>query len=182
MAEQMFYAVEHGGLMSYTQISNDILSHIADLQLTPYDVLVYIVLKMHDYGRGYAYPSIRTLSKITGLSLGTVEKSIRRLQAVGLVSIKREGNRNFYSFYQVPLNGKDKSSSTVPDVTNILPQPQMENTTHLRCRDYKGILYEVEISEGEAILTQADKVSSPDQRIFLRVPLHKFLTSFMEIN
>jgi len=182
MVEQMFYAVEHGGLMSFTQISNDILSHIADLQLTPYDVVIYIVLKMHDFQRGYAYPSIRTVCKIANLSIGTVEKSIRRLQAVGLVSIKKEGNRNIYTFHEMPLNSEEKSSSTVPDVINILPQPQMENTTHLRCRDYKGILYEVEIGEGEAILTQADKVSSPDQRIFLRVPLHKFLTSFMEVN
>jgi len=168
--------------MGYTKVSNDILLNILKLGLTPYDLTVYVVLRMYSYDKNYAFPSIRTIAEVTGLSLGTIVKSVKRLQTAGLVSIKKEGNRNFYSFYQVPLNGKDKSSSTVPNVINILPQPQMENTTHLRCRDYKGTLYEVEMGEGEAILTQADKVSSPDQRIFLRMPLHKFLTSFVEVD
>jgi hypothetical protein len=61
----MFYGIEQGYFMSYTQISNDILYHIADLKLTPYDFTVYAVLRMHDYGKGYAYPSVRTIAKIT---------------------------------------------------------------------------------------------------------------------
>ena len=167
--------------MSYTQISNDILSHLADLQLTPYDVVVYIVLKMHDYGRGYAYPSIRTLSKITGLSLGTVEKSIQKLQFVGLVFVKKEKNRNIYTFYEAPVSNKYQSA-VLHSVDVLEQQPQAEDSSHLFCKDDVGMEYEAELNNGQVILTQRGKLTSPEQRLFLRMPLHKFLTSYMEIN
>jgi DNA-binding transcriptional regulator YhcF (GntR family) len=167
--------------MSYTQISNDILSHIADLQLTPYDVLVYIVLKMYDYGRGYAYPSVRTVCKITGLSLGTIVKSVKRLQTAGLISIKKQKNRNIYTFYETPVSNKEESV-VLHSVDILEQQPQVEDSSHLFCKDDKGMLYEGVVDGGQVILTQACEVSSPDQRVFLKIPLYKFLSSFMEVN
>jgi hypothetical protein len=77
----------------------------------------------------------------------------------------------------------ENSQHTLPAVKNDVSgqQPQVEKT-HLICRDNTGIQYEAETSGGVVTLTQVDKVFSPEQRIFLKVPLWKFLSSYMEIN
>jgi len=167
--------------MSYTQISNAILSHIADLKLTPYDVVVYVILKMHDFGKGFAYPSVRTVCKITGLSLGTVVKCIKNLQRAGLISIKKEKNRNIYTFYETPVSNKEESV-VLHSVDILEQQPQAEDSSHLFCKDHVGMEYEAELNNGQVILTQRGKLTSPKQRVFLTMPLYKFLTSYMEIN
>jgi len=170
--------------MGYTKIPNEILLNIPKLGLTPFDLMVYIILRMYAYDKSYSFPSVRTIAEITGLSLGTIVKSVKRLQTAGLISIKKEKNRNIYTFYEFcEIPASNKNQSVVLHSMDISEQqPQAEDSSHLFCKDDKGMLYEGVVDGGQVILTQAREVSSPDQRVFLKIPLYRFLSSFMEVN
>lgn len=170
--------------MSYTKISNDILLNLKELRLTTYDLTVYMILRLHDYDKGYSFPSVRTIAKITGLSLGAIVNCTKKLQNAGIISIKRENNHNVYTFLNIRKESINTSKQEYkkPDVeVNQEQYPEMENK-RLVCRDNKtGEQYEGSESGGIITLTQCEPLSSPDQRIFLNLSIANFLARFAEI-
>jgi DNA-binding MarR family transcriptional regulator len=68
--------------------------------LTYSDPFIYACIKKHMNGHTkQAWPSNSTLTKISGMSNRTVTESIKRLEAAGYFSIKREfGKPNVYTF------------------------------------------------------------------------------------
>lgn len=56
--------------------------------------IVWIAIKTHaDFNNGTAWPSIRRLGEITGLSVNTVQKAIAGLETASLLKIVRAGNQ-----------------------------------------------------------------------------------------
>lgn len=56
--------------------------------------IVWIAIKTHaDFNTGTAWPSIRRLGEITGLSVNTVQKSIGGLESANLLKIIKAGNQ-----------------------------------------------------------------------------------------
>ncbi|MCL4478769.1 MAG: helix-turn-helix domain-containing protein [Deltaproteobacteria bacterium] len=170
--------------MSYTKISNDILLNLKELRLTPYDLTVYMILRLHDYDKGYSYPSVRTIAKITGLSLGAIVNCTKKLQNSGIISIKREKNHNVYTFLDIRKESMDASKQEYNKLdVDVIPKqyPKMENRL-LTCRDNQtGEEYEGSESNGIVTLTQSEPVSSPDKRNFLSLSVVNLLIHFSEI-
>lgn len=56
--------------------------------------VIWIAIKTHaDFNTGTAWPSIRRIASITGLSDKTVQKALRDLQAAHLLKVTRSGNQ-----------------------------------------------------------------------------------------
>lgn len=66
--------------------------------LVPRDVLVYLYLKCYDNNKQECFPSLTTLSKRSGASRDTIQKSIDNLVQEGYVSIEKRGRSNYYKF------------------------------------------------------------------------------------
>lgn len=62
--------------------------------------VIWIAIKTHaDFNTGTAWPSIRRISAITGLSDKTVQKSLKELQAAHLLKIVQSGNQRASTRY-----------------------------------------------------------------------------------
>ncbi len=61
---------------------------------------VWLAIKAHaDFQTGEAWPSIRRLAEITGLSTTTIQKAIERLESAKLLRIAKRGNRKQATHY-----------------------------------------------------------------------------------
>lgn len=59
---------------------------------------VYVAIKSHtDLQTGNAWPSIATLATQVGVSSDTVERSLKKLVAAGLLKVEKRGRSNLYS-------------------------------------------------------------------------------------
>lgn len=62
--------------------------------------VIWIAIKTHaDFNTGTAWPSIRRISAITGLSDKTVQKALKELQAAHLLKIVQSGNQRASTRY-----------------------------------------------------------------------------------
>ena len=62
--------------------------------------VIWIAIKTHaDFNTGVAWPSIRRLAEITGLSVNTVQKAIKELSAASLLRVIRSGNQRASTRY-----------------------------------------------------------------------------------
>lgn len=62
--------------------------------------ITWVAIKTHaDFNTGQAWPSIRRLAEITGLSINTVQKAIHALEAAHLLRIMRKGNQKLSTRY-----------------------------------------------------------------------------------
>jgi len=62
--------------------------------------VIWIAIKTHaDFNTGIAWPSIRRLSEITGLSVNTVQKAIKELERASLLRIVQTGNQRASTRY-----------------------------------------------------------------------------------
>ena len=91
-----------------------------DLKAT--DKLIYAVISNYRNENGQAWPGMRILAKDTGCSVNTVERSVKRLEEVGLLVVKRResGKTNVYRTSEsAPVLGTVTVSApkmgTVPD-------------------------------------------------------------------
>ena len=61
-------------------------------------VKLYLVVKAHcNYETGYSFPSLETLTAKSGLSLSTVQRSLKQLEEHNLISREKKGRSNFYT-------------------------------------------------------------------------------------
>lgn len=90
----------------FTQIYNSFLD--SDL-LTQYEKLVFIAIKSYaDNKTKQAYPSLATISRVTGTSISQVRRSIKHMEELGVLDIQhrkseRYGNvQNLYTIHDDP--------------------------------------------------------------------------------
>lgn len=98
----------------FTQISNKVIDNYTVFK-KPIDKLMYISLLKFSFQKGYAFPSIKTLSKINMVTDKTARGSLQRLEENKLIKIEKrmEGKKhlsNVYYIYDIPEN---KESGTV---------------------------------------------------------------------
>lgn len=84
---------------NFTQVPNLLIEHLADLGITPSEMVVITSLLYFKWTDRMPYPSAKTLSNMTGLSVHTIRTNLRRLQKKKLIVRHfREGITNEYDF------------------------------------------------------------------------------------
>lgn len=84
---------------NFTQVPNLLIEHLADLDITPSEMVVITSLLYFKWTDRMPYPSAKTLSNMTGLSVHTIRTNLRRLQKKKLIVRHfREGITNEYDF------------------------------------------------------------------------------------
>ncbi len=71
---------------TYVQIHHSILPHLKNFSASEW--VVFTALAMHMDGNGYCFPSIGSLSTITGLSIPTIRRAIDGLEAVTVNGVR----------------------------------------------------------------------------------------------
>lgn len=73
----------------FTMTSNNFfaLKEYQGQRLSNGDKIVYQVLCSHLYGKNYCYPSIKTIANESALAARSVQRSLTRLQAAGLITV-----------------------------------------------------------------------------------------------
>lgn len=109
----------------FFRVEHELLRSDAFKALGGSAIKVYLVIGLYsDFGTGWAFPSIRTISTQAGLSRQTVLDAIDELVASGLLAIhKKPGKANAYRVLHpapprptpIPRTGPEKRKSTVPD-------------------------------------------------------------------
>lgn len=66
--------------------------------LTPKDQFIYVTIKRFENKDHEAFPSVATISKLTGASAPTIRKCIKNLEQAGYIEIERGDNFNKYIF------------------------------------------------------------------------------------
>lgn len=96
--------------------SNDFfaLKEYKGQRLSSGDKIVYQVLCSHLYGKSYCYPSIKTIANESALATRSVQRSLVRLQAAGLISIipRQENGMNKSNRYYVKNIIQDTSKTS----------------------------------------------------------------------
>lgn len=89
-------------------MSNKLPQHVQCLNqkpedhLTPQDLLVYTAVKRHMNHHTYScYPSLRTISKESGVGIKSIKKSLDRLQSLQYISITKSNGHNVYTFNSI---------------------------------------------------------------------------------
>lgn len=79
----------------HVQLPND----MAQDGLTPKDQLIYLSIRryMNDQSRK-AYPSLETISSVSGASINTIRSTIKKLVEKGYFTIEIEGRKHIYHF------------------------------------------------------------------------------------
>ena len=123
----------------FTLVYNDFLE--SDL-LNYYEKMVFIALKKFaDNDTMRAFPSLKTIHKITGISLSQVRRSIDHMEELGVISIehrtdKDKGNQsNLYTLYDYAEIWKVGSSEDMAAVVDEVSE--MKLVAELRARGYK---------------------------------------------
>lgn len=62
--------------------------------------IIWVAIKSHaDFNTGKAWPSLRRLADITGLSVNTVQKAIKQLESCHLLRVDHQGNQRTSNRY-----------------------------------------------------------------------------------
>ena len=89
----------------FTMTSNDFfaLKEYKGQRLSNGDKIVYQVLCSHLYGKNYCYPSIKTIANESAMAARSVQRSLTRLQAAGLITVmpRQENGTNKSNRYFV---------------------------------------------------------------------------------
>jgi hypothetical protein len=119
----------------FFRIANAVVTSGLIKNMTAVDIKVYLTLAQHaNWRTGWAYPSIRRLRGLTGASLTSIIKAVRRLVGFGLISAERNGRRFpqldprqiVYKIFRTPqASPEDRSSGK-------------EESTMIRKRDNSG--------------------------------------------
>lgn len=77
-------------------------------KLSPYEKSIYFAVCAHADENGCCYPSRRSLADWAGTSIKTVDRSVRKLEEIGLIEVKSRSDQlgqtsNIYQILQVPL-------------------------------------------------------------------------------
>ncbi len=71
---------------------------IADKTVSSNAKLLFVVLCMHRFNKDYCYPSYELIEQETGWSKPTISRSIKELEDIGVVTVKRTGRANMIEF------------------------------------------------------------------------------------
>lgn len=83
-------------LLSYTLVDN----HIFETNISPYAKLIYVALCKYANQDGICFPSLKTLSQVTGIkSKHTIIKAINELLQYGMIEVKK--NKYHSNIYQI---------------------------------------------------------------------------------
>ncbi len=116
-----------GGMDSlFFRVEHDLLRSESFKTLGGSAIKVYLVIGLYsDFGTGWAYPSIRTISKQAGLSRQTVITAIEDLTKVGLLAANKSRGRS--TAYKVMRDAPERPSvkngkaSQIPTKTSLIP-------------------------------------------------------------
>ena len=116
----------------YTALPNLLIQHQADLGITPSEMAVVIGLLAKKWSKSNPYPSVKTLSRQSGLAANTVRNQLRRLERKGLIKRKfRQGTSSEYDF--APMVERLKSYAQLkqtPIQKQIPPRSNMNSPPH----------------------------------------------------
>ena len=109
----------------YTQVFNAFLD---SEKLTQYEKLVFIAIKSFaDNKTKQAYPSLATISRVSGTSLSQVRRSIARMKEMGILKVEqRKSERdngcmsNLYTLYDSPDMWDDDFSTEEEDLKAVV--------------------------------------------------------------
>lgn len=125
----------------FTLVYNDFLE--SDL-LNYYEKMVFISLKKFaDNDTMKAFPSLKTISKITGISLSQVRRSIDHMEELGVISIEHRTDKdkghqsNLYTLYDYAEIWNVRGSEEL--VTVIDEVSEMKLVAELKARGYKVV-------------------------------------------
>ncbi|WP_233579051.1 helix-turn-helix domain-containing protein [Tautonia sociabilis] len=113
----------------FFRVEHDLLRSEAFRSLGGSAIKVYLVIGLFaDFGTGWAYPSIRTIAKQSGLSRQTVLDAIAELTRAGLLATSKSPGKA--TAYKILRNGPDRparKSGKVPAIARrAVPEP-LEN-------------------------------------------------------
>jgi hypothetical protein len=91
---------DYGQAQSFTQINNAIFD---DTNLTTYEKITLFALLRYAWDKGECFPSYETLSRITGLSLRTIQNVIKSLAKKEYITVKLLGKGKGNYYYLAPF-------------------------------------------------------------------------------
>lgn len=157
----------------FTLVYNDFLD--SDL-LDKHEKLIYIAIKRFaDNDTLKAFPSLKTLHKITGISIRWIKKSIEHMEQLGVISVEhREDDEkghqsNLYTLYDYAEVWKVGSSEDVAAVADEISE--MKLVAELRARGYT-VTKEKELETSQADQSKNDVPSTNDSLL----NLYKYIT------
>lgn len=113
----------------YAALPNLLIEHQADLGITPSEMAVVIGLLAKKWSKSNPYPSVKTLSRQSGLAANTVRNQLRRLERKGLIKRQfRQGASSEYDF--APMVERLESytqSKQTPTQKRIPPRSDMSS-------------------------------------------------------
>ena len=84
---------------------------------------VFLCIALHMDGKGFAFPSRRTIAKETGYSVGEVSRSVSELESLKMLTVAREINQvNVYHVLQMARFGRGSDLKALPRVTKSTTQ------------------------------------------------------------
>ena len=94
----------------FFRVEHDLLKSEAFKQLNGSAIKVYLTIGLYsDFGTGWAYPSIRTIAKQSGLSRQTVLNAIEELVNLGMITTSKSTGRS--TAYRIVQNSPVRPSS-----------------------------------------------------------------------
>ena len=87
----------------FTQTPNILVANMAKLRISGNEFVILTIIRMFAHQKDNSFPSIRTLKKISGMSISTIERLLSGLEKKGyLIIVRKSNSKNLYSFK--PLN------------------------------------------------------------------------------
>ena len=87
----------------FTQTPNILVVNMAKLRISGNEFVILTIIRMFAHQKNNSFPSIRTLKKISGMSISTIERLLSGLEKKGyLIIVRKSNSKNLYSFK--PLN------------------------------------------------------------------------------
>ena len=133
----------------YIMVYQDFLeSKVLD---SPYQKLVYIYLKKYADSKDQCFPSIKTLSDITGISISKVKRTLEELEQKGVLArenrVRPDGGKssNLYTLYDQKEVWQTECSSNVEEISEKIKE--QEAIRFLRSRGFTVGKEKVPVSE-----------------------------------
>lgn len=150
--------------------------------------VIWIAIKTHaDFNTGTAWPSIRRISAITGLSDKTVQKALKELQAAHLLKIIKGGNQRQSTRYvarerlDIRLGNRLLCRIVMDYVPSKIKQTMHSITETLRSGERNPDAFSnVEIIPGEGFKWNADTGTLQAQIPIKEIPAREQSTINME--
>lgn len=171
----------------FTMTSNDFfaLKEYQGQRLSNGDKIVYQVLCSHLYGKSYCYPSIKTIANESALAARSVQRSLARLQAAGLITImsrKENGiNKSNRYFVKNIIQNASESSANQSCQEGMTKCPSKKNKKAYTLHNYSTTSTKtarVETVEKKEKATSSDdirfQIIEKDEQLQKEMNLHAY--------